>query len=267
MPDANFKVASGFLFTQVLHKLSFRMKLAKLESLLGYTFQDPALLERALTHRSWAYENAAGNEVTVQATENETFEFIGDSVLGLAIAEQLFKKYPTASEGELTLMKHRLVSTSTLADVAEVLTIGEFIRIGRGEEKTGGRQKRAILANTMEAIIAAVFFDSSYIGARSFITRVFADEFRKTTPEGSADYKSLLQEMLQSKQLPGPAYSLIRTEGMPHERTFYVEAAWETGRAEGSGSSIKSAEMNAASEALRSLTEQNAESAKRNSGS
>ena len=239
------------------------MKLSRLESLLGYTFQDPALLERALTHRSWAYENAAAKEETVQATENETFEFVGDSVLGLAISEQLFHKYPTASEGQLTLMKHRLVSTSTLADVAEGLKVGDFIRIGRGEEKTGGRQKRAILANTMEAIIAAVFFDSGYISARSFIARVFTDEFKKTTPEGSADYKSLLQEMLQSRQLSGPAYSLMRTEGMPHERTFYVEAAWDTGRAEGSGSSIKSAEMMAASEAIKALTEQNAEPAKR----
>ena len=242
------------------------MKLSKLESLLGHTFQDPALLERALTHRSWAYENAAANEETVQATENETFEFVGDSVLGLAVAEQLFQTYPEASEGELTLMKHRLVSTSTLAEVAEKLKIGDYVRIGRGEEKTGGRRKRAILANTLEAIIAAVFFDSGYIAARTFVARVFATQFKQTTPEGSADYKSLLQEALQSKQLAGPAYSLLRTEGLPHERTFYVEAAWDSGRAEGSGSSIKSAEMMAASEALKTLTEQNAAAAKRKSG-
>lgn len=242
------------------------MKLSKLEGLIGYTFQDPALLERALTHRSWAYENAQSGQGGVQAAENETFEFVGDSVLGLAVAEQLFQKYPAASEGELTLMKHRLVSTTTLADVAEGLGIGEFLRIGRGEEKTGGRQKRAILANTMEAIIAAVFFDGGYIDARTLVARVFAEEFERTTPEGSADYKSLLQEVLQSKQLSGPAYSLIRTEGLPHERTFYVEAAWGTGKAEGKGSSIKSAEMMAASEALKALTEENADAAKRKSG-
>ena len=240
------------------------MKLSKLESVLGYTFQQPALLERALTHRSWAYENFGGkDDKQVQAVENETFEFIGDSVLGLAIAEQLFEKYPTASEGQLTLMKHRLVSTSTLADVAETLNIGEYIRIGRGEEKTGGRQKRAILANTLEAIIGAIFFDSGYIAARAFVAYVFAEGFKKTTPEGSADYKSMLQEVLQSKHLSGPAYSLIRSEGPPHERIFYVEAAWDTGRAEGNGSSIKSAEMMAASEALKSLTEQNEGSTKR----
>ena len=240
------------------------MKLSKLESVLGYTFQQPALLERALTHRSWAYENFAGkDDKQIQAVENETFEFIGDSVLGLAIAEQLFQKYPTASEGQLTLMKHRLVSTTTLADVAETLNIGEYLRIGRGEEKTGGRQKRALLANTLEAIIGAIFFDSGYIAARAFVAYVFAECFKNTTPEGSADYKSMLQEVLQSKHLSGPAYSLIRSEGPPHDRTFYVEAAWDSGRAEGSGSSIKSAEMMAASEALKSLTEQNDGSTKR----
>src|SRR5687767_6521835 len=120
------------------------MKLSKFESLVGYTFQNPALLERALTHRSWAHENLPGrNETEIRAAENESFEFVGDSVLGLAIAEQLFQKYPNASEGQLTLMKHRLVSTATLAALANELQIGEFIQLGRGEEKTGGRQKKA----------------------------------------------------------------------------------------------------------------------------
>jgi ribonuclease-3 len=242
------------------------MKLASVENLLGYKFQDPALLERALTHRSWAHENLTGrSEKEIRAAENESFEFVGDSVLGLAIAEQLFQKDPDASEGELTLMKHRLVSTVTLANVAESLRIGEFIRLGRGEEKTGGRSKRAILANTLEALIAAVFFDSGYIAARSLIARIFAAEFRDATPEGSVDYKSLLQETLQGARLSGPVYSLVRTEGDPHERTFYVEAAWDAGRAEGQGSSIKSAEMMAASEALKTLRAQNSIVEKRKS--
>ena len=240
------------------------MKLSKFENLIGYTFRDSALLERSLTHRSWAHENLAGrSEDDIRAAENESFEFLGDSVLGLAVAEQLFRKYPDASEGELTLMKHRLVSTTTLAGVAESLNIGEYIRIGRGEEKTGGRQKRAILADALEAVIAAVFFDGGYIAARSLVSRIFAAEFRSATPDGSADYKTLLQEKLQAERLAGPVYSLIRTEGQPHERTFYVEAAWDAGRAEGQGSSIKSAEMMAASEALKSLQEQKAEASKR----
>jgi len=230
------------------------MNLSGFEKLIGYSFKDAALIERALTHRSWAHENLAGrSDDEIRAAENESFEFLGDSVLGLAVAEQLFRAYPDASEGELTLMKHRLVSMTTLATVAETLKIGEHIRIGRGEEKTGGRQKRAILADALEAVIAAVFFDGGYIAARAFVTRIFADEFRSATPEASADYKTLLQEKLQAEQLSGPVYSLVKTEGQPHDRTFYVVAAWNTGRAEGRGSSIKSAEMMAASEALKSL--------------
>ena len=233
------------------------MNLSSFENHIGYTFNDTAWLERALTHRSWAHESLAGrNENEIRAAENERLEFVGDSVLGLAIAEQLFQKYPDASEGQLTLMKHRLVSTTTLANVAESLKVGELVRIGRGEEKTGGRQKRAILADTLEAVIAAVFFDSGYVSARAFIGRAFADELRKVTPSGSVDYKTTLQEILQADRLSAPTYSLIRTEGQPHERTFYVEASWETGRAEGQGSSIKSAEMMAASEALKWLQSQ-----------
>src|SRR4030095_10846502 len=109
------------------------MTLSDFEKLIGYTFKDTALLERALTHRSWAHENLAGHtEDEIRAAENESFEFLGDSVLGLAVAEQLFRKYPDASEGELTLMKHRLVSMATLANVAETLNVGDHIRIGRG---------------------------------------------------------------------------------------------------------------------------------------
>lgn len=237
------------------------MKLSNFENVIGYKFEDPKLLERALTHRSWAHENLGGkNEDEIRAAENESFEFLGDSVLGLAVAEQLFRKYPDASEGELTLMKHRLVSMTTLATVAESLNIGEYIRIGRGEEKTGGRRKKAILADALEAVIAAVFFDSGYVATRSFVARILANEFRSATPEGSADYKTLLQEKLQAEQLPGQTYSLLKTEGQPHERTFYVEAAWKTGKALGQGSSIKSAEMMAASEALRSLQTEKSES-------
>ncbi len=233
------------------------MKLSTFENSLGYKFHDLALLERALTHRSWAHENlAGGNEDEIRAAENESFEFVGDSVLGLAVADELFQKYPGASEGELTLMKHRLVSTTTLATIGESIKIGESIRLGRGEDKTGGRQKKAILADTLEAIIAAIFFDGGYIAARSFVAKVFAVEFRSVTPEDSVDYKTLLQEMLQAEKSSGPVYSLLKTEGRPHERMFLVEAAWEAGRAEGSGSSIKSAEMMAASEAVRSLQAQ-----------
>lgn len=230
------------------------MSLAKLETSLGHRFASPGLLERAVTHRSWAHEKLKGEtEDKIREAENESLEFIGDSVLGLAIAEHLYNANPGAPEGDLTLMKHRLVSMQTLARLAEGLKLGEFLRIGRGEEQSGGRAKPAILADTLEAVIGAIFFDSGYIAARAFVIRIFAEELKTVTPRGSLDYKTLLQETLQARKLPAPVYSLVRSEGQPHDRTFYVEAAWADGTATGTGRSIKAAEMMAASEALKTL--------------
>ena len=238
--------------------------LGTLENLLGHNFADIKLLERAVTHRSWAYENLPGaDELRVRDAENESMEFVGDSVLGLAVAEELFRRHPDFSEGELTLMKHHLVSTGTLAVAAERLGLGDYIRVGRGEEKTGGRKKQALLANTFEAVIAAVFLDGGYVNARAFVVGSLAAEIREATPQGSLDYKTMLQELLQSKKLAAPVYQLIKTEGKPHERTFLVEATWENGTSHGEGNSIKSAEMIAASEALKSLNENSAEVMKR----
>ncbi|HYJ90867.1 MAG TPA: ribonuclease III [Pyrinomonadaceae bacterium] len=227
-------------------------KLAKLERRLSYKFQDPRLLERALTHRSWAHENRTGGEPSRDA-QNESLEFVGDSVLGLAIAEELYLKNPTLNEGHLTLMKHRLVSTETLARLAVDLNIGAFMRIGRGEEKTGGRGKHALLADALEAVIGAIFFDAGYIEARHFVRKIFSKELKKATPDTSVDYKTLLQEKLQAQRLTAPQYRVTKTEGLPHARTFSVEAVWETGTSAGQGSSIKSAEMMAAKAALESL--------------
>lgn len=238
--------------------------LGTLENLLGHKFRDIKVLERAITHRSWAYENLPGeSDEKIREAENESLEFVGDSVLGLAIAEELFLRHPSHSEGNLTLMKHHLVSTGTLAKAAERIGIGEFIRVGRGEEKTGGRKKQALLANTLEAIIAAVFFDSSYVTARAFVGRIFAAEIRDATPQGSIDYKTLLQEMLQARKLAAPVYRVIKTEGKPHDRTFSVEATWQHGKALGTGNSIKAAEMMAASEALKTIAANGDEHLKR----
>ena len=229
-------------------------QLGTLENLLGYKFRDIKLLERAVTHRSWAYENFPGEgDAALREAENESFEFVGDSVLGLVIAEELFRRHPENTEGELTLMKHHLVSTGTLARAAEKLNIGEFLRVGKGEEKTGGRKKQALLADALEAIIAAVFFDSGYISARSVVNSIFADDIREATPSRSLDYKTMLQELLQAKKLAAPAYRVIKTEGKPHDRIFSVEATWTDGTAMGTGNSIKAAEMMAASRALEAL--------------
>ena len=237
-------------------------KIVNLENRLGYKFQNLALLERAVTHRSWAYERLPdGDEERVRQQQNESLEFVGDSVLGLAIAEQLYLRHPNSSEGDLTLMKHHLVSAETLARLALSLNLGDFIRIGRGEEKTGGRRKQALLADALEAVIAAVFFDSGYISARALVFRLYAEELRRATPKSSIDYKTLLQETLQAEKLTAPTYTVVKTEGPPHDRTFFVEAEWESGKVSGEGGSIKAAEMVAANLALQQLT--NNKSAKR----
>lgn len=239
--------------------------LAKIEKVLGHRFRDISLLERALTHRSWAHESLPeGTDEAIRKVQNESFEFVGDSVLGLAIADQLFAKHPTASEGDLTLMKHHLVSTETLARLAGELDLGSHMRVGRGEEKTGGRRKQALLADTFEAILAAIFFDAGYIAARAFVARIFANEIRDASPRSALDYKTLLQETLQANKLPAPAYKVVGTEGPPHARKFFVEAKWEGGSAEASGSSIKHAEMGAARAALEVLEALASDAARQN---
>lgn len=240
------------------------MNVAKLEKMLGYKFGDPDLLSRSVTHRSWAHENLPGeSDEKIRGAQNESLEFVGDSVLGLIIAEKLYRMHPTLGEGDLTLMKHHLVSAVTLARIAESFGLGPFVRMGRGEEKTGGRQKPAILADTLEAVIAAVFFDGGYAAATVLIARIFKKELKKVTPESSLDYKTLLQETLQAEKITAPVYSLIKTEGPPHSRAFLVEAAWGDKKSVGTGASIKSAEMMAASEALKFLQKQKQKASKR----
>jgi ribonuclease-3 len=230
--------------------------LSTLEQTLGYRFNDAGLLERALTHRSWAHENCTADKQEIRKLHNESLEFVGDSVLGMAVAEYLFNKNPHATEGELTLMKHHLVSTVTLAHLAEKLGLGEHLRVGKGEEKTGGRKKQALLADALEAVIAAVFFDRGYGAVQDFISRIFQEEFEKITPGSALDYKTLLQETLQAQKKHAPKYEVVNMEGPPHSRMFYVEVIWETGRMRGQGASIKAAEMMAAQTALEEIKKQ-----------
>lgn len=223
----------------------------ELENVIGYRFKDIALLERSLTHRSWAYEQAShGAEATDAPEQNETLEFVGDSVLGLAVAEQIFAKNPKLEEGDLTLMKHSLVSSGTLAEIAASIGLGRFVRLGKGEERSGGRGRKTILSNTLEAVIGAVFIDGGYIAARAVVNRLFAAKYRQVTPDSSLDTKTLLQETLQARKKKAPVYKVIKTEGPSHNRRFVVEAVWDSGRTEGEGRSIKAAEMEAAGAAL-----------------
>jgi ribonuclease-3 len=132
------------------------------------------------------------------------------------------------------------------------------MRVGRGEEKTGGRRKQALLANLLEAVIGAVFVDGGYPAARVFVTRIFADELKAATPKNSIDYKTTLQEMLQARKEHAPSYKVVKTEGPPHAREFTVEASWGSGKTSGRGSSIKAAEMVAAEEAINIIKAANA---------
>ena len=238
-------------------------KLGKLESVIGHKFKDLKLLERAVTHRSWAYENMPGEtDEAIHEFENESLEFIGDSVLGLIVAEQLLKRNPHASEGHLTLMKHHLVSGTALAEISEQLGLGEYLRLG-GSEVKSGRQKQSLLTNTLEAVIGAVFLDAGYVAARVMVTRLLEDKLQKVKPETSVDFKSRLQTQLQAEKQTTAKYHLIKSEGPPHARTFYVEVAWDGGKARGQGNSIKSAEMVAAAEALTMLADGKEAAAKR----
>lgn len=224
-----------------------------LESILSYTFQDRALLERALTHRSWAHEQVApGTEDQARRLHNENLEFLGDSVLGLVVANYLCTAHPTVTEGELSRMKHRLVSASTLAAASIRLQLGDFLRFGRGEEKSGGRRKDALLADVLEALTGAIFVDGGLAAATDFVQQALSEELRTVTPVGAAesDYKTMLQEKLQADRRSAPRYSVVEALGPPHRRTFNVEVGWDTGSVQAQGRSIKTAEAAAAKEAL-----------------
>lgn len=227
--------------------------LVELQQKLGYDFRDRPLLERAVTHRSWAHEQVGpGEEERARALHNEALEFVGDSVLGLIVAEHLFRANAEMTEGDLSRMKHQLVSTQTLATAATRLGVGDFVRLGNGEEKTGGRTKQALLADIFEALLAAVYLDGGYDAARHFVERALAEELGGATPESAAaaDYKTMLQERVQASVRVTPTYGVTGTEGPPHERTFHVEVVWAETRISGTGSTIKAAEMEAARSAL-----------------
>jgi ribonuclease-3 len=230
--------------------------LAALEQRLEYSFDDRRLLERALTHRSWAHENVpAGEEDKARQLHNEALEFVGDSVLGLVVADALFRTHPEVTEGELSRMKHRLVSAQTLARAAHDLQLGEYLRVGRGEEKTGGRRKRALLADAFEAVLAAVFLDGGFEEAARFVCRALKQELEEASPESAAaaDYKTLLQERLQAERHLTPHYDVVETHGPPHARTFRVEVAYDDVRVSGEGQTIKAAETEAAHRALERM--------------
>jgi len=234
----------------------------KLEEKLGYSFRDASLLKNALLHRSHVH-------VTGQVRErsNERLEFLGDAVLGLVVNENLYQKFPDRSEGDLTKMKALLVCGARLSEVAGQFDLGVHIRMSRSEAATGGRQRSSILADTTEALIGAVYLDGGLGAARGVIQRlVLADSNGVLTKRSLRNYKSRLQELIQARHKSPPRYRVLEVEGPDHDRLFKVAVTFN-GRplGEGEGRNKKTAEQNAAREALKTL-ERDPEQLDRNRG-
>ena len=224
--------------------------LSELEQKIGYSFRSRALLDRALTHRSFANERVGEN-----CQHNEALEFLGDSVLGFVVSAWLLERFPDLSEGKLSKMKAYLVSESRLVEIAEALDLGRYILLNRGEEKTGGRRKRALLADAYEALIGVLYVDGGINVAERFLRRELRQKLMGIDPASmiGADYKSALQERLQAAGGPGPEYAVVDVQGPDHRRNFRVELRiGGQAIATGEGHTIKLAQQEAARAALES---------------
>jgi ribonuclease III len=227
--------------------------LQDLESRLGHTFHDRSLLVRALTHRSYTFGQRFTDTVTL---DNERLEFLGDAILGFLISESLVLRHATWPEGQLSKTKAHLVSATHLHRVAQRLGLGEFLQLGRSEEMSGGRQKKMLLANAVEALIAALHIDGGLEKARWFVLEhvLGSGELEEVGEGQEPNYKSTLQERAQAVHLPQPHYVIVEETGPGHAKTFLVEARIGTVyRQQGSGSSKKAAAQNAAKAILEQM--------------
>jgi ribonuclease-3 len=218
-----------------------------LEAALG-TAVEPGLLERALTHRSYAYEHGG-------LPTNERLEFLGDSVLGVIVTDALYRTHPDLPEGQLAKLRASVVNTRALAGVARSLELGKWLRLGRGEEVTGGRDKASILADTMEALIGAVYVDRGLDAATVMVRTLFDPLMEAATAEGAAlDWKTSLQELTAAKGLGVPEY-VVGESGPDHQKAFTAAAVVQGAvHGEGAGRSKKEAEQQAAEAAWRDLS-------------
>jgi ribonuclease-3 len=208
-----------------------------LPELLGYAFKKPELLRQALTHRSFGAPN------------NERLEFLGDSVLNCAIASSLFRLYPQLSEGELSRLRAHLVKEQTLAEIARRQGLGKRLVLGEGEIRSGGAERPSILADTLEALIGAVYLDSGFPSAENVVSALYSGHLENLDPETlGKDPKTLLQEYLQGRRLALPQYSIVSTTGEAHKQLFQVECLIQDLdiRSLGKGHSRRSAEQDAA---------------------
>lgn len=236
------------------------------EKALGHQFAHPELLDQALTHSSQAREmEALRPPSNVRAGDNEQLEFLGDAVLGLVTTEELFRRFPQFSEGQLSKLRAHLVSKNHLINVAERLDLGRYLRLGRGEEKSGGRKKSALLVDALEAVLGAVYLDAGLETVRPLIlNHIVIPELETFVSKGTAgkitDFKSALQEKLQAEGRPQPVYVLVNETGPEHQKTFTIEArlvAAGNGHTEftarARGSTKKTAEQDAARQVLEYL--------------
>ena len=222
--------------------------LRPLETAIGLNFAKPQLLLDALTHRSYVYEHAGPH-----IASNERLEFLGDAVLSIVASDLLYRKFPSASEGELTNLRASLVRASALATFARDLDLGAYLRLGRGEEVTGGRSRELLLARAMEALIGAVYLDAGMRTTESFLEpRLIAELDRVTSRHHLKDDKSLLQELAQAQLSVTPTYRLVEQSGPSHERTFVVDVLLgDRVAGRGQGASKRHAEQAAARAALQ----------------
>jgi ribonuclease-3 len=205
-----------------------RAEPALLELQLKHRFTNPELLRRALTHSSLACETRSGGGAPV--SDNEQLEFLGDSVLGLVVSDVLYRRFPMYKEGELSMLKARLVSAAHLHGVARRLELGSYLELGRGEEMSGGRSKKTLLVDALEAIIAAIYLDGGLAPACSFIVEhvmdgqmVFDREAGTDIQPAVTNFKEALRQAAQSRKLPEARYSTIREQGPEHAKTFTIE--------------------------------------------
>ncbi len=230
-----------------------------LEERLGHKFSNRELLDRALTHSSAIpelREAATDARENVHPSDNERLEFLGDAVLELLASEYLLAAFPEWSEGQLSKSRARIVNASSLESAARRLRLGEHLRLGRGEEKTGGREKQTLLADAFEAVVAAVYLDAGLGAARELLQRVLFEQAVEERGEriAESDRKSALQEFLQGRGQPPAEYRLAGESGPDHQKTFQIEV-WINGEclAKGVGSTKKEAEQKAARSALEQL--------------
>jgi ribonuclease-3 len=216
-----------------------------LETMLGYAFRDRSLLEQALRHASWCNE-----QPPPRLEDNERFEFLGDAVLDLVVGHKMMTRYPQLREGELSVTRAQVVSEAGLSEVAGQLGLGEWLALGKGEEKSGGRSKPSILADAFEAILAAVYLDGGFVAAWDFVDRLLAQRIETVEFKGFYDFKTRLQETAQARLKATPTYRVVQELGPDHDKRFVVVVTIGSDEwARAVGKSKKEAEQMAAAEA------------------